>query len=476
VLAKLISFFDNECAGICVEPILVGVSGGPDSLCLLDVLVRAQKQVIVAHFNHQLRPEAEQEAEHVCKLAVKYGLLFVSESQDVQVFASENKFSVEEAARKLRYRFLFAQARNKGAQVIAVAHHADDQVETVLMHFLRGAGLSGLKGMAPVTHLPEFDPDIRLIRPLLRTWRRDIDEYCRENHLETVQDLSNLDLTYFRNRLRHSLIPEMETYNPGFKQALLRGAESLTGDFQLVNNAVDGFWKSTIIEIGKDYLTFNLDALQASNPAVLRNLFRRVATHLNSGVRDVNFEVVERVVRFIRDGYAVSTKVDFTDGLYVFGEGNQLIVANRYTNIPVLDWPQVRQTAKLEVGVPLFLDGNWSLLVEEKESIQDLAGITSNSDPFQAWMDADLICGNLQVRGRKDGDRFQPLGMSKGSIKVSDFFINEKLPSRRRKNWPLVSMGDEILWIPGYRSAHPYRLTGTTRRILHFELNKSRKV
>ncbi|OGN73180.1 MAG: tRNA lysidine(34) synthetase TilS [Chloroflexi bacterium GWB2_49_20] len=472
MLAKLVSFFDNECAGICVEPILVGVSGGPDSLCLLDGLVRAQKKVIVAHFNHQLRPEAEQEARHVSKLAARYGLPFVSESQDVRAFAMENKFSIEEAARKLRYRFLFSQARNYGAQVIAVAHNADDQVETVLMHFLRGAGLSGLKGMAPITRLPEFDPDIRLIRPLLQTWRKDIDEYCRENHLETVQDKTNLDQTYFRNRLRHSLIPEMETYNPGFKQALSRSAESLTGDFQLVNDAVDRFWESSLGEIGEGYLTFTLEALQTSNPAMLRNLFRRAATHLNPAVRDVNFEAVERVVRFVKAGYAVSTKVDFIDDLFVFGEGNRLFIANRYANIPVLDWPQVKQPANLEVGVPVLLGGDWSLLVDENEGIKDLVGIASNNDPFQAWMDVELILGNLHVRGRKEGDRFQPLGMPEGSLKLSDFFINEKMPSRRRAFWPLVCMGDEILWIPGYRSAHPYRITGSTRRILHFELSK----
>ncbi|MFH2040471.1 MAG: tRNA lysidine(34) synthetase TilS, partial [Chloroflexota bacterium] len=212
---RLEFFLEHECKGLNLDPILVGVSGGPDSLCLLDVLVKAKRPVIVAHFNHLLRPESDQEAEHVKHMAQHYGLPFVTGSQDVKAFASKNGFSLEEAARKLRYRFLFAQAHKLGAMVIAVAHQADDQVETVLMHFLRGAGLNGLKGMIPVTLLPEFDPEIRLIRPLLRTWRKDIEAYCETHKLDTVEDLTNLDQTYFRNRLRHSLIPTMETYNPG---------------------------------------------------------------------------------------------------------------------------------------------------------------------------------------------------------------------------------------------------------------------
>ena len=472
VLDKLEFFLEHECAGLRLDPILVGVSGGPDSLCLLDGLVKANRPVIVAHFNHQLRPESDQEAEHVYDLAQRYALPFVSASQDVKAFASENSFSLEEAARKLRYRFLFAQARKLGAQVIAVAHHADDQVETVLMHFLRGAGLSGLKGMAAVTLLPEFDPEIRLIRPLLRIWRKDIEAYCETHKLETVEDITNLDQTYFRNRLRHSLIPEMETYNPGFKQALLRSAESLSGDFHLLSEVVDDFWERSVLETGDGFLAFYLMVLQAASPAMLRNLFRRAASHLNSDLRDISFEAVERLVRFSKNGASVSRDIDFSNGNHVFIEDDKLFVAGRSAEIPTSDWPQIGRQVKLKVGQPLLLGSNWRLLVQEVASIIDLQSIYTNKDPFQAWMDADLIHGVLQVRSRKNGDRFQPLGMPEGSIKLSDFFINEKLPARGRNNWPLICRDSEILWIPGYRSAHPYRVTDSTRRLYHFELCK----
>lgn len=474
MLENLELFFEQECTGLRLDLIMVGVSGGPDSLCLLDLLVKTGKPLVVAHFDHQLRPESGREAQHVQELARRYGLPFVSDSQDVRSFAEENGFSLEEAARKLRYRFLFDRARSAGVQVIAVAHHADDQVETVLMHFLRGAGLSGLKGMAAVTLLPEFDPAIRLIRPLLRNWRSEIEAYCQEHKLETVDDRSNLDETYFRNRLRHRLIPELETYNPGFKQTLLHTAASLGGDFDLVAEVVNGFWARSVQENGSGYLAFDLSALRTASTALLRNLFRRAASYLNSDLRDVNFESVERLVRFIRHGDLASKDVDFTDGNHAFMEDDRLFIASRAIEIPSPYWPRITQPVELMVGQPLHLQDDWRFLVQEELGMPDLEAIHANTNSFQAWLDADTVKGQLQVRSRRGGDRFQPLGMPDGSLKLSDFFINEKMPARARTNWPLVCLEGEIIWVPGYRSAHRSRVTTATRRLVHISLLKSK--
>jgi tRNA(Ile)-lysidine synthase len=342
------------------------------------------------------------------------------------------------------------------------------------MHFLRGAGLSGLKGMSAVTLLPEFDPGICVIRPLLRTWRKEIEAYCRTHNLETVEDLSNADQTYFRNRLRHSLIPEMETYNPGFKQALLRSAESLGGDHQLVSDVLDGFWEDSLLQVEAGFLAFKLATLQAASPAMLRNLFRRTAIHLNSDLRDVNFGSVERLVRYVKEGVFASREIDFTDGNHAFVEGDRFYVARRSENIPHPDWPHINQPEHLVMGQPMQLGADWQLLVNESSGIKDIETITANADPFQAWLDADLVHSGLQIRNRLDGDRFQPLGMPQGSIKLSDFFINEKLPARARTHWPMVCQKNEILWIPGYRLAHLYRITAATSRFLHFELRNTK--
>jgi len=472
MLDRISSFFEQECKDSALEPILVGVSGGPDSLCLLHLLFRSKRSLIIAHFDHQLRPTSLQEAEGLRELASRMGVNFVTGSQNVRSFASEHGFSLEEAARKLRYDFLFTQARQLGAPVIAVAHHADDQVETILMHFLRGAGLNGLKGMTAVTKLPEFDPDIRLIRPLLETWRWEIEAYCNEFNLEPMQDESNLDQTYFRNRLRHTLIPDLETYNPGFKMTLLRSSRSLAGDQELVNIAVDAAWGKCRVVLSDNFASMDMGALINTSPAILRNIFRRVAIHVRPGIRDVNFEAVERLVQFVKEVKGVSSRINFTDGLFGFSEAGKLYITDDLDHLPLPEWPQVEIESIIKIGKTVLLEGSGWVLKAEEIDIPDLAEIHRNTDPFQVWMDADLVYGKLLIRNRKNGDRFRPLGMQTGKIKVSDLFINEKIPNRARKNFPLVCLDAEILWIPGLRSSHRFRITESTRKCLHLKLSK----
>ena len=193
----------NECLIEAGRPLVVGVSGGPDSLCLLDLLRRSGCQVVVAHLDHGLRAEAAQDADTVAGLAKRFGLPYVQGQVDTRAYAEAHSLSIEEAARVLRYRFLFEQARQHAAQAVAAGHTADDQVETVLMHLLRGAGLVGLKGMAYRMLPNPWSSEIALLRPLLGVWRSQVIEYCEEHALQPVLDRTNLDTTYFRNRLRH---------------------------------------------------------------------------------------------------------------------------------------------------------------------------------------------------------------------------------------------------------------------------------
>ncbi|MCJ7625136.1 MAG: tRNA lysidine(34) synthetase TilS, partial [Anaerolineaceae bacterium] len=209
----------EECKLQGDQPILVGVSGGPDSLCLLDVLDRMQYSLIIAHFDHNLRSNSGKEAQIVKKISIARNLPFVHDKKDVLRFAAEENLSIEEAARITRYRFLFEQAKKFSAQAIAVGHTADDQVETVLMHLLRGTGLSGLTGMTYRSHLTKWDPEIPVVRPLIGIWKEEILSYCFERNIKPVIDESNQDVKYLRNRLRHELMPYLERYNPKIKSA-----------------------------------------------------------------------------------------------------------------------------------------------------------------------------------------------------------------------------------------------------------------
>src|SRR5262245_35936828 len=255
------SILREQCGLNKDRPILVGVSGGPDSMCLMHVLRNAGYRVIVAHFNHKLRSDADMDANAVEQAASRFDLPSVMESGDVRSFAEREKLSIEEAARILRYRFLMKQARLAKAQAVAVGHTADDQVETVLMHFIRGAGLAGLKGMSYRTVIPTFDSEIPIVRPLLDFWREEIVVYCAANGLRPRHDPSNASLDFFRNRLRHLLIPTLESYNPRFREVVWRTARSLAGDHEALAKVMDDMWKQCVVQENADFVAFDTSTL-----------------------------------------------------------------------------------------------------------------------------------------------------------------------------------------------------------------------
>lgn len=439
---------------------LVGVSGGADSLTLLHFLHGLGYPLVCATFDHRLRLAAAGEVEHVRQIAENLGIGFVSDSADVAAHAQAEGLSIEEAARSLRYRFLFRAARLAGAQAVAVGHTADDQAETVLMHFLRGSGLSGLKGMAPRSFLPVFDNapagdhQIPLVRPLLGWRRADTEAYCREHGLTPIHDPTNSDTTYFRNRLRHTLLPELESYNPQIRAALARTAQALQGDDELLAELVEAAWQQSAQEQGAGYIAFARPTLEGFSPALRRNLFRRAAFLLRPGLRDVDFEALERA--------STLKPVDLAGGLQLFVEAGKIYLAACEADLPFAAWPQVQ--AEGLVG--------WELARDIIATGDFLAQAIENGDPFTAWLDADLTEGDLRVRALRAGDRFQPLGMGGRSVKLQDFFVNIKLPKHARARWPLFCLKDEIVWVGGLRLAHPFRVTEQTRRAVKLTLRK----
>ena len=230
------------------QPVLLGVSGGADSMALMHGLHELGYRLVIAHLDHAIRPESAADADYVQAAAEELGLPFVRARIDVLKVAEAEGQSLEEGAREVRYTFLFKQAREYHAQAVAVAHHADDQVETVLMHFLRGAGLAGLSGMPYRKVMPIWDAAIPLVRPLLDVWREDVEGYLSEKGVSPRFDESNLDQTYYRNRLRHELIPNLETYNPRFRQVLNRTAAVLAGEEDFLEELTQAAWKLCLME------------------------------------------------------------------------------------------------------------------------------------------------------------------------------------------------------------------------------------
>ncbi len=475
MLDQIESTLREQCGLNKDQPIIAGVSGGPDSLCLMNALRQAGYRVIVAHFNHKLRPDSDADANTVEQTAGRLNLKWVIEKGDVREFADEQKLSIEEAARMMRYRFLMAQARKFKAQAVAVGHTADDQVETVLMHFIRGAGLSGLKGMTHRTIIRMFDPEIPVVRPLLDVWREETIIYCAANGLRPRHDPSNASLDFFRNRLRHLLIPALESYNPRFREVVWRTSRSLAGDHEIVSHVLDDAWKEVVAQETRDFVAFDSSALTNRRIGLQRNLIRRAMERLHPDSLDAGFATLERATNFVADPEQ-PTRMDLTKGLHLLREGGLIYVVAGSVTLPVERWPQLPEeklTIPLSIPDQVELSGGWKLNCE-RWNIPSLAmeESSANNDPFQVWLDAGELSDDLALRTRQEGDRFEPLGMDGHETKLSDFFINVKLPQRARDRWPLLCMGKKVVWVPGYRPAHPFRLTESTRQALYFSLTR----
>jgi tRNA(Ile)-lysidine synthase len=473
VLENLKQILQDECQLNINHPVIVGVSGGPDSLCLLDVLDRMGYAVIIAHFNHKLRSSADREAEVIRQIATERGLNFFLGEGEVSERVTREGESVEEAARNARYQFLFACAERAGAQGVAVGHSADDQVETVLMHLLRGAGMSGLRGMSTRARPNAWSEQIPLVRPLLSIWRSEILEYCNQRGLDPISDSSNEDIIYFRNRLRHELIPYLETYNPAVRKLIWRTAEVMRGEMDLVDQLVAAAWKDCFLSQGEGFIA--IDSLSCSQRplSVQRHIIRRAIAELRPGLRDIGFNAIEMSLKTLQSSKPYG-EIDLISGLKLVHEPGRIWIADWETEIPTGDWPQMAEEPScLDIGGNVELRAGWQLSAERgptKIKARDLSW--EGMDAYQVWVDQGQLNLPLIVRTRKEGDRLQPYGMEGHSLKVSDLMINEKLPRRARERWPLVCSGEHIVWVVGYRLAHPFRVTQSTIEVVSLKLTR----
>ncbi len=455
------------------DPLLLGVSGGADSLALMFGLHHLGFNLIIAHLDHSLRAGSPQEASFVAKIAKALALPFVQDRVDVRQVAEKAGETLEEAARNLRYQFLMEQARRHGAQAVGVAHHADDQVETVLMHFLRGAALSGLSGMAYRRVIPSYDPNIPIVRPLLGVWRSEIEDYLAELDVTPCIDESNADTTYFRNRLRHVLIPTLETYNPQFRLVLLRMADVLGEEDAFLNHLTEAAWARCLVSKAEDRVVLQASEFKLLRKALQRRVLRFSISLLRPDLRDVGYDAIERGLNFVKSP-SESKEIDLVARLNLALVEDFLIVKTWSAELPRWDVPLLPNEefeAQLDCGESISLGGEWTLHAKLLESrLEGALNLVRKMDPNEAWLDFDRLQLPLTLRGRKAGDTWQPLGMGGHSQKISDFLINEKIPEHLRDIWPLVTSGDAIAWVVGLRPSERFKITESTKRILVLKL------
>ena len=464
------------------ETVIVGVSGGPDSLCLLHVLRRLAPELglrlHVAHLNHGLRgAEADADAAFVADLAAAWGLPVSLARVDVAALAHEAGLSLEEAARHARYAFLAQVAGAEAAAAVAVGHNADDQAETVLMHFLRGSGVAGLRGMLPRSPLGEYrltgiatpgpaepppggeadtaqasPPRQRgpaLVRPLWAVTRAEIEAYCAAHGLAPRFDRSNEDTTFYRNRLRHELLPILATYNPAIREVLTRTAEVLAGDFEVLRAALDQAWAAVALPAPPEEVRFGLAQWRRLPIGLQRATVRQAVHCLRWSLRNINWEHVERAVWLGREG-STGQSATLAAGLALTVGYDALRIAGEGTPWTD-DMPQVTTPVRLPPAGMVHLSGPWAMTVRKVARSELPADWEANRDPWSAWLDADAVGDELTVRPRRPGDRFRPHGLGGHSTKVNEFMINLKVPRDLRDGWPILTGRGGIAWVCGLR-------------------------
>jgi tRNA(Ile)-lysidine synthase len=473
VLADRIETFLSKMPGLDKRyPLVVGVSGGVDSLALLHLLHNSGFKVTAAHFNHHLRPEAEGDAQFVARTAKDLGCAFIRGDGDVAQLAATEKLSIEAAARKARYQFLFLEAERLGAQAVVTAHTADDQVETVLLHLIRGAGLKGLRGMQPRTFLHNYSSTIPLIRPLLETWREELAAYCRENDLCPRTDATNADPTYLRYRIRLELIPQLASYNPRIKERLAGLAANVHGSLEVLEGAVYEKYQLILRGSGNGFRSFDRSQLAAMPSGTQLEIIRLAVWELLPISEDIDRAALTRAAALL-SGSKSRLQANLADGLDAWVSGDRFILALAGVLVIEPEWPVSPADRRLELTVPAIveLENGWEIQAHWLDVEGDLV-FDNSSSPNTAVLDASSLTLPLTIRRRAPGDRFQPLGVGSGSLTVGDFFTNIKMPRDARVGWPLVFSGSQLVWVPGYRPAETVKVQKNSRKLVQLRLLK----
>ena len=461
------------------ETVLVAVSGGADSLALLYGLHALHSQLDchlhVAHLNHCLRPEAAADADFVQQHAAHLGVPCTVERAEVPHFVQRWKLSVEAAARKARYQFYEAVSTEIGATKVALGHHQDDTAETVLMNLIRGSGSTGLKGIPSVR-------DIKFIRPLTGFTRQQIEAFLTSEGLVPRQDSTNSDTRYFRNRIRHELIPRLESdYNPNIKIGLSRTADVLGAESEYLDTVAQEALVTCRVRDPDRVKTLTtpesvvLDSakFRQFHIAVQRRVLRVCFFEVSGSLDALSFTHCEAMLRLV-GGNTPNAVLALPNGLRFRRVYQHLIFeVNVDTRSP---FPTESFAYPLAVPGKTFIVALNTAITAEVGDIGCCEMQTLPDGRFEAILDYEKVkdvsteslpetC-RLRVRTRQPGDRFQPHGMQ-GTKKIKDFLIDAKVPREERDRIPILVCGDKVLWIVGYTTSELFKIHPGTRHYLH---------
>jgi len=423
------------------EKILVAVSGGIDSVVMLNLFHRAGYQVAIAHCNFNLRgEESDQDEQFVKELAHRYQVRIFSKTCDASVYADKHNCTIQEAARVLRYEWFDKLCEEKKFNKIAVAQHADDQVETFFINLLRGSGVKGLKGM-PVKRE-------KVIRPMLFAERNEIEKYAKKRNLAFREDSSNLSDKYLRNRLRHHVLPELEKIDQDYRQPILKSLQFLQEDNMLIQQMIDEK-RMVLFEANQESVQISIEKL------IAQKHWQILVYYL---LKDFGFnrELTNSVCEAIQSR---------STGKLFYSENHQLLLDREFL---ILEKKQVEksneiyyiQSAGEDLKTPFRL---------RSTIIGSPPDLKIEKEPIFAYFDLDKISFPLVIRKWQKGDRFTPFGM-KGSKLVSDYLVDEKIDRFEKEKVYILESGGKIIWLIGYRVSDDFKITLRTKQVLQLKV------
>jgi tRNA(Ile)-lysidine synthase len=461
------------------DSVLIGLSGGTDSVCLTGILVKFKKDFNLSAINavyvdHGLRPDEVENEKIFCRnFCDSLGIGFVSKSVDVKNYAKDRKLSKQEAARELRYQVFEEISIKVNATKIALGHTADDQAETFLIRLLRGSGTKGLSGIPPVRSLAyslqrtafTVKNNISIIRPLIEIERDEIEKFLAVNSslvtchssLPFVVDSSNLKTDYLRNWIRHKIIPELKKKNPDLIKAIGRASDILRDEDAYLETIVNKTLMRLISRKSSNTVELFIRPLETMEKPILRRILRRVIQE-TGGLRGMGFIHIEDIISLIKEGRA-GDRLYLSKGVRAVKEYSLMIITSE-PPIKIAEY-ELQPPCKVAVsGAGVIIEA----LFEEENRVP-------GDGKSSVLLDAGAVNFPLKIRPRADGDFFFPFGFGKKK-KLQDFFVDEKVPRDDRDKIPIVLSGNDIVWVAGYRADERFRVTGKTEKFLRLIISR----
>ena len=429
--------------------ITVGVSGGPDSLAMLDMLHKISSKtrltLNVAHLNHGIRgKKSEEDGEFVKKFCEALNIPCFIQTRDIPKIAKSESLSLETAARMERHRFLWEISDKCGASAIALGHTLDDQVESILMHLIRGSGLDGLKGMELMSDRTLAGEKLTIFRPLLSISRDAILNYCREQALNPRTDSTNSSLEFTRNSVRLKLIPILESYNPSVKKTLFRFSQIIAEDVNFLEKASGDAW-NLCVSNNNGILIIDTELFNDFPGALAYRILRRAIRVVKGSPDNISQTHLKSTLALAESKNCNS--INLPEQITARKMYNKLLIHK--SGEILTDLPSIHFESRVSAPGITTIPG-WQI-----ETSVDTAPADYVENKMElgghAWLDLD-IKDNLSVRKRSPGDIFHPTGM-KNTKKIQDFMTDRKIPKDLRDRIPLLVGDNGIAWIVGWRTA-----------------------